>query len=84
MITIIHLVMTKYWVMYSRNSASEDVEQHLQFCGSEGGKLHALRDILRKVSLMQGDLVLPPPRNTVQLTFSYINKLQVTKLKFSN
>ncbi|KAG0710693.1 putative ATP-dependent RNA helicase DDX52 [Chionoecetes opilio] len=31
-----------------RNSASEDVEQHLQFCGSEGGKLHALRDILRK------------------------------------
>ncbi|MPC37954.1 putative ATP-dependent RNA helicase DDX52 [Portunus trituberculatus] len=31
-----------------RNSASEDVEQHLQFCGNEGGKLHALRDILRK------------------------------------
>lgn len=31
-----------------RNTASEDVKQHLQFCGSEEGKLHALREIFRK------------------------------------
>lgn len=31
-----------------RNTASEDVEQELVFCGDESGKIHALREIFRK------------------------------------
>lgn len=37
-------------VCHARNSATESIDQELQFVGSESGKLIAVRDIIRKVS----------------------------------
>lgn len=36
--------------MYSRNSATDLVQQELLFVGQESGKLIAIRDIIHKVS----------------------------------
>lgn len=38
-----------FLIFFSRNSATETVEQELLFVGQECGKLIALRDIIHKV-----------------------------------
>jgi hypothetical protein len=40
-----------------RNSATQTIEQQLQFVGTEYGKLFAIREIIRKVSLCRPERI---------------------------
>ena len=53
-----HSALFVLTVSVCRNAATETVKQRLVFVGEEGGKLIAIRDIIREVFLMQLHFVI--------------------------